>query len=73
MNGLGVYAKALVASLLAGLTALFTALNGENGEISDAEWVTIAIAVVTAISVFLVPNAPVSVDTATAARARRGI
>lgn len=73
MNGIGVYAKAIFAALMAGLAAIYSALNGPNGNISDSEWVGIAIAALTALGVLLFPNAPVSVDTATAARARRGI
>jgi hypothetical protein len=68
MPNLGTAAKAVVASLLAGLTALYAALNGPNGHVTDAEWVTIAIAVVTAIAVYVTPNAPQSVDTARRAR-----
>lgn len=63
-TSLGIYAKAVVAALLAGLTALYAALSGPNGELTDAEWVSVAIAVVTAIAVYLVPNAPQSIDTA---------
>lgn len=63
MNNLGLYAKAVVAALLAGLTAVFAALSGPNGDITDAEWITIAIAVVAAVGVYAVPNAPQSVDT----------
>lgn len=57
-NALGLYAKALVAALLAGLTALYTALSGDG--MTDAEWVTVAIAVLTAVSVYLVPNSRAS-------------
>jgi hypothetical protein len=71
MPNLGTAAKAVVAMLLAGLTALYAALNGPNGSVTDAEWVTIGIAIVTALAVYIVPNAPQSVDTAGAARARR--
>lgn len=71
MPNLGAVAKAAIASLLAGLTALYAALNGPNGQVTDQEWVTIAIAVITAVAVYVVPNAPQSVDTAAAARARR--
>lgn len=73
MPNLGTAAKAVVAMLLAGLTAAFAALNGENGNVTDAEWITIAIAIVTALAVYVTPNAPQSVDTAGAARARRGV
>ena len=50
------YAKAIVAALSAGLLALQTALP-----LSDQAhgWVTVSIAVLAAITVYTVPNAPV--------------
>lgn len=56
MKNVGMYAKAVVATLLAGLTALYAALSGPNGELTDAEWVSVAIAAVTALMVYVVPN-----------------
>lgn len=52
----GLYAKSIFAALMAALTAVYAALNGENGNITDAEWVGIAIAAVTALGVYLFPN-----------------
>lgn len=57
VTNIGLYAKAAFAALMAGLTTLYAVLNGSNGNISDAEWVSIAIAVVTAVGVYLFPNA----------------
>lgn len=49
------YAKAIVGSLLAGLGALLTALA--DGSVQTAEWVTVAIAALTALAgVWGVPN-----------------
>lgn len=72
MNGSpGVYAKAIFAALMAALTTLYAAMTGPNWDLSERDWVGIAIAAVTAIGVYLFPNAPQSVDTA--ARARRNV
>jgi hypothetical protein len=49
------YAKFAVAAIAAGLVALQTALT--DGTVTSAEWVTIAIAVVGALGVWIVPNA----------------
>lgn len=49
-------AKAAVALGLAALTALGTAIA--DGHITGDEWVGIALAVLTAAGVWLVPNAP---------------
>lgn len=49
------YAKAIVAVLIAGVTAAQAALtDGITGQ----EWLTVALAVLTAVGVYLVPNAP---------------
>jgi len=50
------YAKFAVAAIAAGLVALQTALT--DGTVTSAEWVTIAIAVVGALGVWIVPNDP---------------
>lgn len=72
MNGSpGVYAKAIFAALMAVLTTLYAAMSGPNWDLSDRDWVSIVIAGVTALGVYLFPNAPQSVDTAAVARARR--
>jgi hypothetical protein len=47
------FGKAIVAALLAVVTAVHTLVSDEF--ITGAEWIQIAIAVVTAISVYLVP------------------
>jgi hypothetical protein len=47
------YGKAIAAALLAVVTAIHTMVSDEV--ITPAEWIQIAIAVVTAISVYLVP------------------
>ncbi len=51
------YGKALVAVLVAGVVVAYQALGGD-GRIEPVEWVSIAIAVTTAIGVYLVPLAP---------------
>ncbi|MEW2507606.1 hypothetical protein AB0878_44820 [Amycolatopsis sp. NPDC047767] len=51
------YAKAAVAVLAAGVSAVLAALTGDQ-MISTLEWVNIAIAVATAASVFAAPNVP---------------
>lgn len=56
-KNIGLYAKAVVAALIAALTIAYAALDGENGSISDQEWVNIALAAVTAVGVYAVPNA----------------
>ena len=51
------YLKAFTAAVLAGLTALGTALIDET--VSKAEWVAVAVAFVTALAVvYGVPNKP---------------
>jgi len=51
------YAKAIIAAVLAGLTALGTALIDET--VSKGEWVAVAVAFVTALAVvWQVPNKP---------------
>lgn len=55
------YAKSIVAFLLAGLTALGTALT--DGSVTTQEWVAVAIAsLATTGAVFAVPNTPAVVD-----------
>lgn len=54
---MGVYAKAVLAILAAGLSAAVVALTGDN-TFSPAEYINIAIAVVGAVGIFYVPNAP---------------
>lgn len=52
------YAKAIVGALLAGLTALATALADDEG-VADVEWVGIAVAVVATFGgVYRVRNRP---------------
>jgi hypothetical protein len=48
-------AKAIVAVVTAGLIALAAALTGG---VDPTEWITIALAVLGAFTVYLVPNAP---------------
>lgn len=51
------YAKALLAALIAALTALGTALT--DGGVSPSEWVAVALAFFVALgAVYSVPNAP---------------
>jgi hypothetical protein len=58
------YAKSLVAAVLAGLYALYAALEGDGGQgMTNQEWAGVAIAAVGALAVWAVPNAPRSVDT----------
>jgi ribonuclease PH len=56
MKNIGHYSKAVVALLLAGLSAISLALA--DGKVSTVEWVSIATAVVTAVGVGVVPNSP---------------
>lgn len=53
----GLYAKALFATLMAVLTSIYVALDGENFNLSDKDWLTVAVAGLTALGVYLVPNA----------------
>jgi hypothetical protein len=56
MSHLVLYAKAVTAALVAGLTALLTALDDDA--VSSSEWVTVAIATLTGLAaVWAVPNA----------------
>lgn len=50
------YAKFVVALVAAGLVALQVALT--DGHVTGQEWITIALAVLGAAGVGLVPNAP---------------
>jgi hypothetical protein len=52
------YAKTVVATVTAGATVLGSALTDNN--ISGTEWVGIGLAVLTALGVYAVPNAPKS-------------
>lgn len=52
---MGYYAKGIVAALTAGLVALQTALS--DNTVTAPEWVTIAIALLGALGVVLIPNA----------------
>jgi len=56
MNAWSRYAKAIVAVLIAALTALQAALTDDR--VTNNEWIIIALAVVGAVSVFAVPNRP---------------
>lgn len=50
------YAKAWIGALIAGLTAVATAMD--DGAVSSAEWVVVAIATLSALGlVYAVPNA----------------
>jgi hypothetical protein len=55
MKNVAEYAKFIVAVIGAGLTA---ALQFAAPDTSEFKWLTIALAVVTAIAVYVVPNAP---------------
>lgn len=55
---MGKYAKGIVAVIGAAIVALQLAL--EDNSVSNAEWVTIALALVTAVGVYLIPNSPPS-------------
>lgn len=56
MSNFAVYWKGIVAALGLVLVAVQAALT--DGNISSAEWVTIAITAVTAVGVFLKANKP---------------
>ena len=49
------YAKAAVAVLTAALIAVQTALT--DGQVTSSEWVTIGLAALGALGVYLIPNA----------------
>lgn len=51
------YGKAIVAVLVAGVVVAYQALSGDQ-RIEPAEWVSVAIAVATAVGVYLIPLAP---------------
>lgn len=55
MKNLAEYAKFIVAIVGAGLTS---ALQFAAPDTNEFKWITIALAVVTAIAVFFVPNQP---------------
>lgn len=59
----GLYAKALFATLMAAITTAYAALDGENFNLTDKDWLSIIIAAVTALGVYLVPNSRESEDT----------
>ncbi|WP_018352286.1 hypothetical protein [Longispora albida] len=48
------YAKFIVAATVAGLTTLASAIT--DNKVTPQEWVTIALAVVGAIAVYVIPN-----------------
>jgi hypothetical protein len=50
------YAKTIVAAIVAGATALAVALGDDT--VSTTEFVTVALAVLGALGVYVVPNAP---------------
>lgn len=50
------YMKAIVAAVTAGLIALQTALS--HGTLTGSDWITVALAVLGAVAVYLVPNKP---------------
>lgn len=52
------YAKTIVAAVVAGGTVLASAIT--DNSISGTEWVGIGLAVLTALGVYAVPNAPAS-------------
>ena len=56
-GNVGTYAKAAFATIMAALTTLYVALDGENFNLSDKDWLNVAIAALTALGVYLVPNA----------------
>jgi hypothetical protein len=62
MTTLAPYAKAIIGALIAGLTAIATALT--DGGVSASEWVTAAIATLVALGgVYAIPNANPAVTT----------
>ena len=67
MNTLTPYAKALIGALIAGLTAIGTALT--DGGVSPAEWVAAAVAFLVALGgVYAIPNAEPTVTKRAAKR-----
>jgi hypothetical protein len=52
------YGKAIVAVLTAGIVAAYQYLSGDDQAIDATEWVSVTIALVTAVGVYLVPLAP---------------
>lgn len=59
------YGKSLTAVVTAAIVVAYQALHGD-GHISPVEWVSIAIALVTAAGVYLIPMAPYAKWTKTA-------
>ncbi len=57
MLNLGPYAKGVFAALMAALVTIQGVLSGPNGEMTDREWINVALAAVTALGVYLFPNA----------------
>lgn len=57
MSAISPYWKAVVAVVVAAVSAVGAGLSGDD-VISSTEWVNIAIATVTAASVFAAPNVP---------------
>lgn len=51
------YGKAIIAVIVAGIVWAYQALSGDS-RIDPAEWVSVAIAVATAVGVYLIPLAP---------------
>lgn len=56
-NSIGLYAKAVFATIMAGVTSVYAALDGDDFNLTDKDWVAVAIAALTALGVYLVPNA----------------
>jgi hypothetical protein len=56
-----VYAKTVVAAVVAGATAVGAAIT--DSTITGSEWVAIGLAVLTALGVYAVPNAPAKTST----------
>lgn len=57
MLNLGPYAKGIFAALMAALVTIQGVLSGPNGDMTDREWINVALAAVTALGVYLFPNA----------------
>lgn len=51
-------AKAVFAAIMAAVTSVYAALDGENFNLSDKDWVAVSIAALTALGVYYTPNKP---------------
>jgi hypothetical protein len=57
MNRIAPYAKALIGALVAGLSSLYQALDGDPALVTSQEWVAVVMATLAGLAaVFAIPN-----------------